>query len=227
MSFNPCSSCAQQVHIDTEQCPHCARPGRYPNVLRAGQPADIAALDARLQSAEANASARGAAANVQDFSAALAGSKAVIARPRGELERLASSDNQIYATYYQLIDANARVPDDDKWDALRRVTDEALFPGQKEKIRFAALTLDAVGVLNYGACQMTLRTPMIAHRASVLEENSVVFMEKRQVKLTDAPAAAMGFRAPWDDRAKVCVAKLADEITPAMTPDLHAGILVH
>jgi hypothetical protein len=227
MSISPCPDCAQPLSIMATHCPHCARPGRYPNVLMASQAADVAALDDRVQKAEARASARGAAVNVQDFSAALAGSKAVIARPRGELERLASNDNQIYATYYQLIEAEARVPDDDRWDALRRVTDEALFPGQKEKIHFAALTLDAVGVLNYGACQMTLRTPMIAHRASVFEENTVVFMEKHQVKLTEAPAAAVGFRAPWADRAKVCVAKLADEIKPATTPAMHASLLVH
>lgn len=120
-----------------------------------------------------------------------------------------------------------RVPDDDKWDALRRGTDEALFPGQKEKIRFAALTLDVVGVLNYGACQMTLRTPMIAHRASVFEENTAVFMEKNEIKLKDAPVAAVGYRAPWGDRAKVGVAKLADEITPATMPGMYPSVLVH
>jgi hypothetical protein len=227
MSSSPCPDCTQPLQIVAEHCPHCARPGRYPNVLLASQAADVAALDDRLQKAEARASARGAATNVQDFSAALADSKAVIARPRGELERLASNDNQVYATYYQLIDAEARVPDDDKWDALRRGTDEALFPGQKEKVRFAALTLDAVGVLNYGACQMTLRAPMIAHRASVFEENTAAFMEKHEVKLKDAPASAVGFRAPWGDRAKVCVAKLADEITPATTQAMRPGILLH
>lgn len=227
MSSSPCPDCAQPLQIVAEHCPHCARPGRYPNVLLASQAADVAALDDRLQKAEASARSRGATTNVQDFSAALAGSKAVIARPRGELERLASNDNQIYATYYQLIDAEARVPDDDKWDALRRGTDEALFPGQKEKIRFAALTLEPVGVINYGACQMTLRTPMIEHRASVFEENTAVFMENHKVLVKDAPASAVGFRASWDDRAKVCVAKLADEITPTTTPGMHSGILVH
>lgn len=119
------------------------------------------------------------------------------------------------------------MPDDDQWDALRRGTDEALFPGQKEKIRFAALTLDVVGVLNYGACQMTLRTPMIAHRASVFEENTAVFMEKNEIKLKDAPIAAIGYRAPWADRTKICVAKLADEITPATTPGMSPSVLVH
>ena len=83
MSSSPCPDCAQPLQIVAEHCPHCARPGRYPNVLLASQAADVAALDLRVQEAEASASARGAATNVQDFYAAMAGSKAVIARPRG------------------------------------------------------------------------------------------------------------------------------------------------
>ena len=54
---------------------------------------------------------------------------------------------------------------------MRVFADDALFPGYKEQIRFAALSLDGKGLSSYGECTLILRDHMIAHRASVLEGN--------------------------------------------------------
>ncbi|WP_437577727.1 zinc ribbon domain-containing protein [Sorangium sp. So ce887] len=222
----PCPACGHEIPASAERCPHCARPGLFPNVRAVTQPEETAAFDARFRDARDEASARGLLALFEEFMVALDDSKAVIARPLREAQRLASSHKEGYATYYQLTDAEVRLPDGNEWDFLRRQADEALFPGYKEKIRFAALTLDAVGLSNYGDCSMTLRTSMVAHRTTVLEENSAVFIKHRSVKMVDASICARGHRTTWDDRAKICAVKLGCELNPGTTRDQFPSLLL-
>ncbi|MFY9823442.1 MAG: hypothetical protein WAM82_18820 [Thermoanaerobaculia bacterium] len=113
-----------------------------------------------------------------------------------------------------------KLPDGDKWDPLRRRADETLFPGYKEMIRFAALSLDGSGVPRYGECSLVPREEMIAHRASILEGNSALLMEKWAY---NAPA---GSRATWKERARLCVAKLAARFRPETTEVDFASLLL-
>jgi hypothetical protein len=169
-----CSACGNSFHLSQPHCPHCGRPGLYGNVYAAEIAEEVGALEERYQTAKRDAATRGAKAALNDFETALFNSQAVIARPVNEVQRLANSDNELYATYYQLQDAPIRLPTGEKWDVLRVIADSALFPNYKEEIRFGALSLDGLGVSNYGECFIVLRTDMIAHRASVFEENSVL-----------------------------------------------------
>lgn len=137
------------------------------------------------------------------FAAALAGSKAVINCRLDELQRLASADWQLYASYYERLKGGVQAPYGDAWDKLRKVADSTLFPFYEDKIHFAALSLDGIGAQSYGECSLVLREPMIAVRTSVFEDNSAVLLGKRRQRLRP------GFRAPWADRTKLCVAKLA------------------
>jgi hypothetical protein len=212
--------------MPAERCPHCAEPGIFTNVWVTQQSEDLDALERRYQAALVAAVERGCDTVVRDLMAAASRSKAVIARWIDDVERLARGDKQVYATYYQQRRCQARQPDGDPWDALREPTDQALFGEQKEHIRFAALTLDGIGVLNYGDWSLVLRTPMIQRRASTFEDNTAVFMGERKVPLTDIIAAVRGYRASWDDRAKLCVAKLGGAVTPATTPAHFAGLLL-
>ena len=157
---------------------------------------------------------------MRDFESAAGSSHAVLARSLTEVERLASSDRQLYATYYQLLDAEVKLPAGDMWDPLRRLADEALFPGYKEKIRFAALSLDGVGLPGYGECSLVLREEMIAHRASILEGNSALLMKKWDYTV---PA---GSRAVWEERARLCVAKLGNRLRPETTKADFASLLL-
>jgi hypothetical protein len=67
---------------------------------------------------------------------------------------------------------------------------------------------------------------MIAHRASVFEENSVTWMAKHRINLSDVENLPKGYRAPWNDRAKLAVAKLANKIQPNVPPDSFASLLL-
>jgi len=162
---------------------------------------------------------------VQQFEDAIAQhSHAVIARSFGEMIRLAGSDSEVYSTFYNLVQAGARIPKDERWDTYRGRVDEALFPHYKEHIRFAALSLDDKGLINYGKCFLVLRNDMIAHRATVFEENSMLFMEKHNIRLmAELPT---GYRALWEDRGKLAVAKLSRSIDSNTMPNNFAEVLL-
>jgi hypothetical protein len=134
--------------------------------------------------------------------------------------RLASSDRELQSTFYALLEAEVRLPAGDKWDRLRGLADEALFGKSRSKIRFAALTPDGRGLLHYGDCALVLREDMIAHRASVYEGNSAVFL---YIYNYEPP---LGFRAIWKERAKLCVAKLADSLQPSTSEDYLPAMLL-
>lgn len=221
-----CPECKHEIPQPAERCPHCGRPGVFWNVIAAEDPAERAALERRYKAAKANAVSRNADRNLQDFENAVAGSKAVIARSEIEVHRLASSNRQLYATFYELTESGISLPAGDGWDMLRELADTVLFAKSKKHIRFGALSLDGVGLPNYGPCSLVLREEMIFHRSSVFEENSAVFMERRKIKISREPNVPKGYKAPWGERGKLCVAKLAGKIDSKTAFDKYSGILL-
>lgn len=173
----------------------------------ASAPEEQAALKRRYNQAVQDAEVRGARAVVEQFEMATMGSKAVIARSLRELDRIATSERELFSTYYKLLEGEVQLEHGNKWDGLRGVADDTLFPGYRSEIRFAALSLDGKGLHHYGEASFVLREDMIAHRASVYEENSVLFLRKHSYE------PPPGHRATWADRAILCVAKLASWLT--------------
>ena len=224
--FIPCPECTNEIPQPAACCPHCGRPNIFWNVISADDAEERDALQGRYTDAKADALARGADARLQDFESALFNSVAVIARPETEIHRLANNTRQLYGTYYEQIEAGLRLPDNDEWSTVREIADTLLFPGYKQHIRFAALSLDGKGLPNFGQCSFQLREEMIAHRASVLEENSVTFMERHGVKASRNPSVPKGFRASWPSRNKVCVAKLAQRIDSIAGPNEYSSLLL-
>src|SRR6266403_1638181 len=221
-----CSHCGNDVPPPAQHCPHCGQPGRFWNVLDADKPDERSALDRRYQAARTDAIARNCYGALQDFENALAGSVAVIARYPSDVLRLASSTRQLYGTYYQLVEGGLRLPDGNEWDVLRELADTVLFPNYKEHMRFGALSLDGRGLPNYGECSIVLREEMIAERTSVFEENSALFVERHDIKISRKPNLPKGYRATWAERAKLGVAKLHGRIDSTTTPDKYSRILL-
>jgi hypothetical protein len=185
----------------------------FPNVRAAQDGEERAALGERYRIAVEAAATRGCAEVVRAFESAAKSSRAVMARPLREAERLASSDLQLYSTYYKLIEAGIQLPSGEKWDRLRQLADVALFGSfNAPNIRFAALSTDDEAPANYGECCLVLREDRIAYRASLFEDNSAIFMAKKRY------AVVSGYRSTWEERAMLCVAKLAGHLqrdTPA------------
>ncbi|HMH42642.1 MAG TPA: hypothetical protein VK557_04105 [Pyrinomonadaceae bacterium] len=195
-------------------------------MLEANEPDECAALGRRYDRAKKDAHNRNVDAALQDFEKAVAGSKAVISRYYSEVLRLASSPNQVYGTFYQLVDAGIRLPEGNQWDILRELADTVLFPGYKKEVRFGALSLDGQGMPNWGDCSIVLRERMIAERTSVFEENSALFVERHKIKISRTPKLPKGYRAIWLERGRLAVAKLGERIDSATTLDKYSRILL-
>jgi hypothetical protein len=222
-----CGYCSNTFPLSCDRCPHCGEPGIFSNVRAAEEKAEQQALLKRYDKAIKEALARGADSVVNAFEVEItAKAVAVIARSANEVQRLATSDNEVYATFYQLTEARVKVPKGEKWDALRAVADSALFPNYKEHIRFAVLCFSGTGLSNYGECSLVLRTVMIERRASVFEENSVMFMAHKNIRMGKADNLPKGYRAVWDERGRLCVAKLANKIQASTQVSEYEDILM-
>jgi hypothetical protein len=222
----PCPECTNEIPQPSPSCPHCGRPAIFWNVRHADDTAERAALQSRYDAAKLDALSRGANLIVDDFENAVGKSVAVIARSDSDLHRLANSTRQLYGTYYQQIESELRLPDGNEWDGARELTDSLLFPNYKKQIRFAALSLDGTGLSNYGSCSLILREEMIAHRSTVFNENSVLFMERHGIKVSRTPDVPKGFIATWDERHKLCVGKLAGSIDATISPNQYSTLLL-
>jgi hypothetical protein len=222
----PCPECTNEIFQPAERCPHCGQPGLAWNVIAAEEAAERTALNRRYEAARRDAVSRKADGCLQDFENAVARSKAVIARSEIEVNRLASSSRQLYATYYELTEAGISLPAGDEWDMLRELADTVLFWKSKKHIRFGALSLDGFGLPNYGPCSLVLRDEMISRRSSVFEENSAVFMERHKIKISREPNIPKGYKATWGDRGRLSVAKLAGKIDSHTGPDKYSTLLL-
>jgi hypothetical protein len=96
------------------------------------------------------------------------------------------------------------------------MAEDLLFPGYKDQILFAALSLDGVGVTDYGSCSMVLKNLAINERATVFEENCLDFSRRR--KLGFGKPVPPGFRAVWQERDLLGCAKLSDRLDSS-TPE--------
>ena len=161
---------------------------------------------------------------VVEFFGALMSSTAVICRSPSKVKELVSSANELYATFYQLVGAGARRLEGTKMDLQRRIADSIMFPYYEDQIRFATLSLDGVGATAYGDCSIVVKDIAISERATVFEENSVLFCEK--LELGVASPLPPGYRATWQDRAMLATAKLEPWIGSATNATEFPAILI-
>ena len=221
-----CQLCGNGFHFSLKECPHCGRPGLYPNVFAANQDAELEVLKQRYNEAIEYAVQNGGEEKIRSFEDYVLNAKAIIALPHYELSRLVNRDNTIYASFYSQLDGDSRFPEDNDWDDVRSRIDETLFPNYKEQIRFASLVGEGCGLQKYGDCSVVLKEDMISFRASVFEENSVLFCKKIDGNLAIKDDMPKGHRASWDNRALLCVSKLFNKVVSSVDENDFADILV-
>jgi len=181
-------------------------------------------LHARRTHAYEEAVRRGAEHVLRSFEEAVRQSKAVLCRQLSVANWLVSSDNVLFGTFWLEIEAGIRSPEQNSFDQARGAVDATFFPHYHREIRFAALSIDEQGPLPYGPCSIVLRDSNVAHRSTVFEENSLVFA--RQFKIIVGNPPPLGYRAVWNDRHKLAVAKLHERIDRATDRGDFAGILL-
>ncbi len=194
---------------------------------QAEQTTEMEAVDRRYQEAIESLRTRNADAVGLELERLVAcGARAVIARSLNETERLATNDNQGYASFYQLVRAGIRIPEENHWDGWRSQADEFFFPYYKEEIRFAALTLDGLGLPHYGDAFLVLRDDMIAYRTTIFESNTTAFARTESLTLDNAPSKILGRRSLWGARGKLAVAKHHAELAPDTASGKFAALIL-
>ena len=107
-----CPECDTEVREFEWHCPACNHDCGYPNVRAAQKQEEQKELAQRVQEVETKAASRGRTAILDQFRQAMNDSQAVLCRSFGKTQELVSDDNEIYATFYQLVGAGNRRPED-------------------------------------------------------------------------------------------------------------------
>jgi hypothetical protein len=219
-----CPHCSGNVPEHSRLCPNCNCDVGFPNVRAAKRPQELAALELRWKKAHEFAEEKGKEPLLSSFEAAVQTSNAVLCRSLEIANRIVSSDTIFFGTFWLEVEAGIRSPEDNVFDRARRAVDATFFPYYEKEIRFAALSLDGRGPEAYGNCSIVLKDDNIAHRASVCDENTLVFCRRRSVVVGNAPPC--GFRATWDDRCRLAGAKLHGSLNDGMTTKDFPAILL-
>jgi hypothetical protein len=219
-----CITCNVSIPFHARYCPVCQDDIGYPNVRAAQTIEEKSALQKRFDEAQRFSELNNYSDVLDNFGKAVLQSKAVIARNISVLWRLVSSDNELYASFYQQVNAELRIPEDNQWDKARQAIDAMLFPLYNEHIIFAALSLNNQGPIDYGSYSIILKEETIKNRATVFEENSILFCRKNKIMVGDS--LPYGFRVVWAERNKLASAKLYPKLNETIKEEIFPTIIL-
>lgn len=151
-------------------------------------------------------------------------SNAVLCRRLSIVYRLIESDNELLPTFYELRNSGQRLPEDNSWDKAREPVDSKLFPHYHSEIHCAFLALENNVLGDYGDCGLVLKRSAIEARATTFEENPILFCERHRIIMgrDDLPH---GYRAAWEDRHILAMAKLHPKFDSTKTKNEFPKIL--
>lgn len=210
-----CIKCHEKIPEHKRFCMVCGNDAGYPNVRAALRDEELSALELRVKDAEEDAALRGCKSVLKKFCDSVEQSSVVIGCSLGKINELLSSDTQLFQTFYQALGGEARLPEDNKWDKMRQPVDSLLFPYYYENMHFGSLSIDLTGISSYGNYFMVLKELAIKDRATVFEENAIMFITKRRIVAGDS--LPPGYRTTWMKRSLLAVAKLGKRLTPSST----------
>jgi hypothetical protein len=220
-----CRQCGSPVPAEKRECQSCGEDNGYPNVRIAQSHDEVAALQARLHDAETSASARACKEALDRFGAAMLSSKAIISRSLTIIQDLIDSDRRTYTSYQRQLVSGSRVAEENQFDRVRTQVEAALFPNFHLDVLFGFLALGTTTLTGYGAYALVLKEHMIAHRATVFEQNCINFARKFRLALADP--VPPGYRAAWAHRDVLAKAKLHTDLTSTTQDTDFPRILVN
>lgn len=217
-----CEECGQEFNISHTCCPHCGRPGMFPNVTLAGIPEEKDKLTAKRNASLLECKSKNTFDIAASFEDACKKSRAVFTFGVQKLFRMIGTGTDIRETYYDLERlVNRTSPQTGKnWSTVRPQAEAELLGGHHnvDKIHYAALTLGD-NSLNYGNCKVFLREEMIAHRSSCFEGNTAVIYSEKHSFSEYA-------RSSWSDRHELCTVAFSGDLRPDTSPSDFPSILV-
>lgn len=219
-----CDDCNESFPLDRTNCPHCARPQLFPNVSYAQKADEQEKLKQRYTRVKETCERSGRGLILNEFETNCQRAVAVFNAPLAKMVREFSTGTQIFETYYDLerLRLRSEIPSPHDWQRLRPQAEIELLGSEKHinQIHYAALSLDGNGLESYGDCTIRLKEKMIAHRSTCFEGNSALIFKERH-EFGDC------LRSSWNDRAKLCVAKYALNLSETTTCDKFTQMLLH
>jgi len=221
-----CEQCDEAYFAQELNCPSCEYENQ-PNVALAALKKPKAALEKRYIAALERAEASGNLEKVKEFEDFIKSTaKAVVNLDISVLEGIINSRKR-YINTYELgkISTIIKHPN---IKTRRSMIDNFFFPDFGNKMAFAALALDGKGIRPYGNCTITLKEKTIAYRSSLLEDDSFQFFEKLELQPIKIERKLLyGYISTWEDKHKLAIAKLADQITKDDTPETFTKLLLN
>ena len=209
--------------ISRTSCPHCARPQFFPNVDLASTTAEKEKLEQRYETTLDDVRRRACEAEAIQFQTCCNESAAVFACGIDKLYREVAAGTEIFETYSDLerLRLSASPTGTYNWTKLRPQAEIELLGSAEhlDKIHYACLSLDGIGLNRYGDCFVKLAEPMIAHRASCFAGNTALIF----AELQDFSSI---LRSDWAERHRICVASLGHLLAPGIKEGQFPGILV-
>jgi hypothetical protein len=203
-------------------CPACGSDNGYPNVRQARS--EQGALFDRVAQAEKRARLRNCEDQLALLRDLLTKSVAVIATSPSKAHALLSDSSEAYSTFYRVVASGIRTPRPNRFDDVRGIADELLFPHYRDYISFASLSLNGIGCWYYGSVHLVLADFAIRERATAFEENSLQFCNDRRLGVHSAVPPS--YRSVWGQRAELGVAKLEPALSSEHTAEDFPGIVL-
>jgi hypothetical protein len=225
-----CEHCGSVLDSDIAlRCPVCGRE-RFCNVHHARRFEERDCVDRRYRAVVARAAGDGRGPALARFEAAVqAQGTPVINVDALYLRQFFTKQKSLYRDYASQQAAGMRLMAAEADHKRRMVAEAFLFPGYEGKIVYAALSLDGDGLFSYGPCAMSLKTAAYQDRTTVMEDNSFQIAQRPEVAAAiwnDAAPRPVGYRATWDERHKLAVAKLGDRVSDGMSDADQASLLL-
>lgn len=131
-------------------------------------------------------------------------------------------NNEPYKNYHELREMGIN-----EFDSTREKIDVRLFGNDAKNVRYGALCADSPGLRCYGECCMVIDGATLQNCASLFEENTFTFFEARPGVLDEVPCdIPLGYRATWENRGKLAVAKLGHHFATETPTDDFNEILI-
>jgi len=225
-SQDTCPVCGAPLSATLRHCPTCQTDAGAPNVRSCRSDENQKALAARFDGAQSRASVNGCSKEFCTLSDLIEKqSGVVISMSAGMARHLLENPNVLYTNYDQLVGANARKPAGSDNDRHRCAVGGLLFGNYANMIIYGALSLAEEGLPTYGDVHCRLRSVTIDKRTSFLETNSYRFVKDHTVVAGNKLPA--GYRACWEYRHHLVLAKLAGRLSTGQTESDWQAILIH
>jgi len=215
-----------QVEVPDYSAPNCSRCGNligWPNYRKAlfEQPV----LDARYQSARADLDGNGLTLLREQVERLAEASLPVVGMDANACSDLLKGGK--YRNYHYRVEIGDRDIASEANHGNRSMVNERLYPKYGRHLQYAVLSPDGLGLTSYGPIAVAWRVDphYLMTRATLLEENEFLFFEAHGLGSLNAVVPS-GYRAIWEDRAKLVIAKLAPSLNAATAlADLQTLIL--